>query len=41
MPSLWIHLDSLEYNKVYSGFLTMRNNELKNEINQSGFPSSF
>ena len=31
----------MDYNKVYSRFLTMRNNELKNWINQSGFPTSF
>ena len=37
----FIYLDALDYNKVYSRLLTMRDNDLKNGINESGFPTGF
>ena len=37
----FIYLDALDYNKVYSRLLTMRDNELKNGINESGFTIGF
>ena len=37
----FIYLDALDYNKVYSRLLTMRDNDLKNGINESWFPTSF
>ena len=37
----FIYLDALDYNKVYSRLLTMRDNDLKNGINESGFPTEF
>tara|TARA_Y100001978_G_scaffold188348_1_gene189680 strand:+ start:47 stop:229 length:183 start_codon:yes stop_codon:yes gene_type:complete len=37
----FIYLDALDYNKVYSRLKTMRNKNLKNGIDQSGFPTGF
>lgn len=37
----FIYLDALDYNKVYSRLLTMRDNDLKNGKNESGFPTGF
>ena len=37
----FIYLDALDYNKVYSRLLIMRDNDLKNGINESGFLNIF
>ena len=37
----FIYLDALDYKKVYSRLITMKDQDLKNGINQSVFPTSF
>ena len=35
----FIYLDALDYNKFYSRLINMKDQDLENGINQSGFPS--
>ena len=37
----FIYFDAFDYNKVYSRLLTMRDKNLKNGVNVSGFPAGF
>tara|TARA_B100000212_G_scaffold333276_1_gene302550 strand:- start:439 stop:660 length:222 start_codon:yes stop_codon:yes gene_type:complete len=37
----FIYLEALDYNKVFSRLLTMRDKNIKNGLNESGFSTGF